>query len=147
MMKGDIMSDIGDFLRSLREKNNLTLKDLSDKSGVGQSTISDIETGNSKSPRMNTLSKLAKALGVSINDFFDSDETIIEDINIPQEYTDKYKVTSRDKKQYLDHMKKATEAFFMNDEFDEEDKKEILDTMNEIFWKAKAKNKRNPKSE
>lgn len=141
------MSDIGDFLRSLREKNNLTLKDLSDKSGVGQSTISDIETGNSKSPRMNTLSKLAKALGVSINDFFDSDETIIEEINIPQEYTDKYKVTSRDKKQYLDHMKKATEAFFMNDEFDEEDKKEILDTMNEIFWKAKAKNKRNPKSE
>lgn len=66
-------------------------------------------------------------------------------LDVPKEYSDKYKVTSRDKKQYLEHMKKATEAFFMNDEFDEEEKKEILDTMNELFWQAKALNKRKPK--
>ena len=52
------------------------------------------------------------------------------------------KVTSSDKKQYFEEMKKATEAFFMNDEFNEETKKEMLDLMSELFWKAKAMNKR-----
>jgi hypothetical protein len=63
-------------------------------------------------------------------------------INVPKEYTDKYKVTSRDKKQYIEEIKKANEAFFMNDEFNEEAKKEMLDLMSELFWDAKAKNKR-----
>lgn len=69
-----------------------------------------------------------------------------EKLNIPKEYTDKYKVTKRDKDQYKEFLKKEAEAFFMNDEFDEADKKELLDVMSEIFWEAKALNKRKPKS-
>lgn len=64
---------IGAFLKSLREKNDLTLKELADKSGVGPSTISDIETGTSTNPRMDTLKKLANALGVSVDAFFNDD--------------------------------------------------------------------------
>lgn len=63
-------------------------------------------------------------------------------INVPEEYSSQYKVTSRDKKQYLEEMKKANEAFFMDDEFNEEAKKEMLDLMSELFWEAKAMNKR-----
>lgn len=44
---------------------------------------------------------------------------------VPQEYTQKYEVTARDRKQYLEQMKEASKSFFMNDEYDEEDKRNI----------------------
>lgn len=138
---------VGDNIKNLRKLKKLNIRQLAELSAVGKSTISDIENNN-VSPTTDTLSKLADALNVNVEDFFknDSDNNDIE-VNIPNEYLEKYTVTSRDKKQYIEHMKKATEAFFMNDEFDEEDKKEILDTMSELFWRAKEKNKRKPKSE
>ena len=85
-----------------------------------------------------TYDSLMEAAG-----YLDSDLNI--DFDIPKEYADKYEVRSEDKRQYLGHMREATKAFFMNDDFDEDDKKEILETMTEIFWQAKAKNKRTPK--
>ncbi|WP_207641261.1 hypothetical protein [Clostridium akagii] len=86
-------------------------------------------------------------LGVSVNEFFDDNENVHkQDMTIHQEYVDKYKITSRDKKQYNEEMKKSNEAFFMNDELDEDSKKEMLDLMSELFWKAKTLNKRNPKN-
>ena len=132
------MSTMGEILRNSRESNNLTLKQLSAISGVGPSTISDIENGKAKHPRMDTLEKLAKSLNIPVGVFFNNNM----EVNVPKEYTDKYKVTSRDKKQYFEEMKKATEAFFMDDEFNEEAKKEMLDLMSELFWKAKTMNKR-----
>jgi transcriptional regulator with XRE-family HTH domain len=87
-----------------------------------------------------TYDNLMEAAGYTVND-------IKTELEIPKDYLDKYKVTSRDKKQYFESMKQSTAAFFMNDEFDEEDKKELLDTMTEIFWQAKAMNKRKPKDE
>lgn len=132
------MSTIGEILKNNRELNNLTLKQLAKISDVGPSTISDIENGKAKHPRMDTLEKLAKALNISVSVFFSNE---IE-INAPKDYTDKYKITSRDKKQYIEEMKKATEAFFMDDELNEEAKKEMLDLMSELFWEAKSMNKR-----
>ena len=66
------MSNIGEILRNNRESNNLTLKQLAEISGVGPSTISDIENGKAKHPRMDTLEKLASAFQISVNDFFDN---------------------------------------------------------------------------
>lgn len=78
-----------------------------------------------------TYEQLMKAAGYL-------DETI--DLQPPANYP--HKITSRDKKQYLEYIKSINETFFMNDEFDEEDKKAILDTMNEIFWIAKTQRKK-----
>lgn len=58
------------YFKISKGKNKLTLKALSKISDVGQSTISDIENGLSKNPRRDILSKLASALGISVNDFF-----------------------------------------------------------------------------
>lgn len=132
------MNTIGEILKTHRESNNLTLKQLSSISDVGPSTISDIENGKAKNPRMDTLEKLANALNIPVNVFFNNNNTQESDFNIPKEY----KATSRDKKQYLEEMKKANEAFFLDDEFNEEAKKEMLDLMSELFWEAKAMNKR-----
>lgn len=58
---------LSENIKILRDKNKMTIKELSLKSGVGQSTISDIETGKAKNPRMETLQKLASSFGVNVN--------------------------------------------------------------------------------
>lgn len=142
---------LGTRIRSLRKEKGLSILNLKNITGLSKSTISEIENDKS-SPTAETLSKIATGLGVTVDEFFKSEPTTEEKndrvcesqepYNIPTEYTDKYKVTKRDKEQYKEYIKSEAQAFFMNDEFDEEDKKEILDIMNEIFWEAKALNKR-----
>ncbi|SFC63337.1 helix-turn-helix domain-containing protein [Clostridium uliginosum] len=77
------MSYISDFLKNTRIEKKLTLKELSYICGVGPSTISDIETGTSLNPRMGTLQKLANALEVSVNDFFENENTTIIEKTTP----------------------------------------------------------------
>ena len=52
-------------MRRLRKAGQTGQKELSALAGVRQSTISDIEQGRA-SPRVDTLEKLAKALGVTL---------------------------------------------------------------------------------
>jgi len=137
------MESTGDRILRLREEKEMKQKELADLVGITEASLSRYEN-NKRIPNGEIISKIASALGVTTDYLLGltDNEGLNTEINIPKEYTDKYKVTSRDKKQYIESMKKANEAFFMNDEFDEEDKKEILDTMTEIFWHAKAMNKR-----
>ncbi|APM40518.1 helix-turn-helix domain-containing protein [Clostridium kluyveri] len=138
------MATFNQRMKELRAEKNITLEELAKVLNTTKSTLSRYEN-NLRTPNADFINQLAKYFNVSLDYLLGNTDKKEPEINIPKEYTDKYKITSRDKKQYLEHMKKANEAFFMNDEFDEEDKKEILDTMAEIFWKAKAMNKRKPK--
>ena len=61
---------LGHNLKELRQKQSLNQKDLSDRSGVSQATISRIETG-SVQPRSPALKNLADSLGVSIDSLMD----------------------------------------------------------------------------
>ena len=54
-------------IKQLRQKMNLTQEELAEKSGVGRVTISRMETGELKETTAGTLSKLARALDVSID--------------------------------------------------------------------------------
>ena len=62
-------------LRELRLKKKLTQQELAAKSGIAQGVISDIESGSTQNPRFDTVIKLAAALGCSISDFLNSEET------------------------------------------------------------------------
>jgi transcriptional regulator with XRE-family HTH domain len=55
-------------LRGARRREALTQGELAKKSGVGITTIVRIETGEIEEPRVSTLRKLAKALGVKPRD-------------------------------------------------------------------------------
>lgn len=132
---------IGKNVRSIRKNKGFSIMKIRELTGLSKSTISDLENDKS-SPTAETLEKIASALSVSVSDFFNEPSSDDIKINAPKEYTDKYKVTSRDKKQYLEEMRKANEAFFMDDELTEEAKKEMLDLMSELFWEAKTLNKR-----
>lgn len=58
---------IGKNLKNLRDKQGLTQDELSLKSGVSQSHISDIE-GDRKAPTIKVLNKLTKALRCNTGD-------------------------------------------------------------------------------
>lgn len=52
-------------IKELRQKNNLTLKELSQKVGMANNTLSQYETGK-REPKLTTWKKLADSLGVSV---------------------------------------------------------------------------------
>lgn len=64
--------DVGKKIKSLRDENSLTLKELSCKSGVSTTQISEIER-NLTSPTIVTLMKLISALGKETSIFFEQD--------------------------------------------------------------------------
>lgn len=59
-------------LKQIREKSKMTQAELAEKSGVGRVTISRLETGELEETTLGTLSKLANALRVSIDDLVES---------------------------------------------------------------------------
>jgi transcriptional regulator with XRE-family HTH domain len=65
------MDEISDKIRSLRKKNDLTLKEISEKTGLSISFLSQVENGTS-SLAINSLKKIADALDVPINTFFEN---------------------------------------------------------------------------
>lgn len=67
--KNKMMCQISEKIRTLRKENNLTLKDLSEKTGLSVSFLSQVENGTS-SLAIVSLKKIADALCVPINNFF-----------------------------------------------------------------------------
>lgn len=67
----DMTSDknnTGDNIKKLRAKLNLTQDDLARKSDVKYTTLSKIESGVVTKPTVQIIAKIAKALGVAIED-------------------------------------------------------------------------------
>jgi len=139
-----IMETTGERILRLREEKEMKQKELADLVGITEASLSRYEN-NKRVPSGEIISKIASALKVSTDYLLgltDNTTNIDPELLIPKEYSDKYKVTSRDKKQHKERLKKINEAFFMNDNYDETDKKELLDSINELFWDAKVQNKR-----
>ena len=63
--------DVGGCLRRLREQRSLSLRALSEKSGLAINTLSLIENGKS-SPSVSTLQQLAMALEIPITSLFET---------------------------------------------------------------------------
>jgi transcriptional regulator with XRE-family HTH domain len=59
---------IGTVLRRLREGKGMSQLELAKNSTVAQGYISALEAGEKKNPGLDTLKKLAKALGVPVTE-------------------------------------------------------------------------------
>jgi transcriptional regulator with XRE-family HTH domain len=57
---------IGAVLKQLREAKGMSQLELAKRAKVAQGYISDLEAGDKKNPGIETLRKLAKALGVPV---------------------------------------------------------------------------------
>lgn len=56
-------------LKQIRKEKNISLSELSRKSGVSKTQINDIEN-NRKKPTLQSVILLAKALDVNVNDLY-----------------------------------------------------------------------------
>jgi transcriptional regulator with XRE-family HTH domain len=65
------VAPIKDKLRNARRRAALTQGELADKSGVGITTITRIESGHITEPRVSTLRRLANALDIEPRDLLD----------------------------------------------------------------------------
>jgi transcriptional regulator with XRE-family HTH domain len=60
--------NIGENIKKYRNKQSLSQEDFAKKSGVKYTTLTKIESNVIKKPSVLIMAKLAKALGVSIED-------------------------------------------------------------------------------
>jgi predicted ATPase/DNA-binding XRE family transcriptional regulator len=63
-----VAESLGDLLRTFRSVALLSQEALAERSGVSTRTVSDIETGSARSPRLITVMLLAEALNLSPDD-------------------------------------------------------------------------------
>ena len=61
-------NNIGENIKKHRNKLGLSQEDFAQKSGVKYTTLTKIESGVIKTPSVVMVGKIAKALGVSIED-------------------------------------------------------------------------------
>lgn len=57
-------------LREIREEKGMSQEELSDKSGVSRTTISELETDKKEVTTNITLEKIANALGEKVSNIF-----------------------------------------------------------------------------
>jgi len=77
-VRSEIMGiDYGSKFLELRKKNRLSQKDLATIAEVGQTTISEIESGK-KSPTAITIEKICKALNMTLAEFFAEERPELE---------------------------------------------------------------------
>ena len=72
---------IGQKLKKIREARNLSTSQLAKICGIHQTTISSIELGKHKSPGIDTIEQLAKALKISPLYFFEERAYTIFDLS------------------------------------------------------------------
>lgn len=94
-------------LKEAMEKAGLNVSKLAEKAGIHQVSLSRILNGHRKLNNLDTLYKLSKALGVSLDYFFtnsdieENPETFAEDMGIDIFYGDKKELNDK----YPDHIK------------------------------------------
>jgi transcriptional regulator with XRE-family HTH domain len=69
-------SELGSYLRSLREANSLTLREVEKRTGISNPMLSQLESGRVKQPSPVFLYKLAEVYGVPY-------ETLMEKAGYP----------------------------------------------------------------
>lgn len=70
---------LGSRLKEIREKKNITINELSQRSSVSKSYISSIERGLQQNPSLEIIQKLSSALDVSLDAvLLEGDEELAE---------------------------------------------------------------------
>lgn len=63
-----MVSDLGQCIHRIRVQQGLSIAKLAELAGIGNSTISQIESGRRQTLQGDTIEKLATALNVSVSD-------------------------------------------------------------------------------
>ncbi len=98
-------------IKQLRLLKGYSINTLSEKTGVSKSYLSYIERGIQKNPSLQILSKLANALGTTVEDLLEEDYYHHEEEKIDEDWVQLFKeakehgITKEDFSLYLDFIK------------------------------------------
>lgn len=131
---------LGDKIRKIRTDKNIGLNEVARQVGIAPAYLSLIETNQRKNVGTETLQKIANILDVSVNEFFDDEDTTAEDKQIeksiekdlpvvPEEFT-----VPGEARAYVEK-----HQIFGSDGFDPDslDDKEILEFANALLEQMK----------
>jgi transcriptional regulator with XRE-family HTH domain len=65
---------LGDKIRLLRNEKKVSIRKLSELTGLSKSTLSDIENNKSKKPTVDTIERIARTLEIPITELFDVED-------------------------------------------------------------------------
>ena len=78
---------ISERLKRLRESQNLSQGDIQERTGLFRCYLSRLENGRTV-PSIETLEKLARALGVPLHQLFTEDEVPAKKLRVPKQQAD-----------------------------------------------------------
>jgi transcriptional regulator with XRE-family HTH domain len=67
----ELQEAFGRRIRDLRKARGLSQEELAERAGLHRTYVGGIERGE-RNPSLNNIGQIARALGVSIHDFFDT---------------------------------------------------------------------------
>lgn len=132
---------IGDNVKRIRESQNLGLNETAKIAGISGSYLSNIEKNIKTNPSMETLKKIADALGVLVEDFFKDEENCNE---TTQELTPKdEKDISKDVKSIMSKITSREDGptYYEGNELNEDDLELFRDALELALKRIKIKNK------
>ena len=117
-------------IKALRTHSNMTQQDLAKKLNVTLRTIANYESGVSYPKRRETYSELADVLNVNTNYLLTEDEEFI--ISASEQYG---KNGAKQAKLLVSELM----ALFSGGNLDEEDKDEMMKSLQDAYWISKKK--------
>lgn len=122
--------EFGEKLKKLRTSKGLGVNQLAVKSGVSASQISRFEKGERKDPTLETLKKLASALGVSISYFEEKNSSAIP------EWADEDDLVELDKM-----LESNVNMAYGGETLTDEEKQRVKDVLTGLFWEFRKEDK------
>ena len=121
----------GERLQAARKRKNMLQLELAKASGISVRSIQNWESGLRRPSNIESIEKLAAALGVSTSDLVDDNEAFLTQPG------DKYGQRGiQDATQLLNDMK----ALFTNGEMKESDMDAFMKALQETYWEVKEIN-------
>lgn len=99
---------LGEKIRELRKKQNLTLEGLAEKAKLSKSYLWELENRESQRPSAEKLTSLADALGVAASYFIEEDVRAPEERHLDEAFFRSYKTLDPDAKE---HLRKILDTF------------------------------------
>ncbi len=134
--------ELGELLKNQRERRNLTLRQVENKLkskniNYSHTSIKRLENGEHEKVPIKVLSALAEIFNLDKIELFNLAGASLDNTN-----DDRVFQLNKKEKVQLDEVMSSADYFFNDKNVSDEDKKKLYDSLQELYFDAKMKNKR-----
>jgi len=134
--------ELGELLKNQRERRNLTLRQVENKLkskniNYSHTSIKRLENGEHEKVPIKVLSALAEIFNLDKIELFNLAGASLDNTN-----DDRVFQLNKKEKVQLNEVMSSADYFFNDKNVSDEDKKKLYDSLQELYFDAKMKNKR-----